>query len=954
MTYQSKIMPMMVAFMFALMSVVGVGCSKDDGKKPGPAKKSVKAAPDKKAPEKKVPEKKEPEKKQPEKKNPEAKEVVKKEPEKKQPTPAEKLTAVEAGFKMYSFEAGKVEQYLADLKALETGLGDAPEAEQAYLLGAVTRLDFVVASSGGKPELIARLMAADGAIEAGHAAEPEKIAAYYKQLATEFATRAKSMKNVDNGKGLEVAAALLNYLHDETLEQAGKLEGAKLVLPEEWTTGEGEDKESSEKEVKKEVVAAATGEASPTAEAAPADKKPPFVTDGGADVSTLLALATGDNAVALQARTLVLNRLANALDEAGKGSTDYFFWWQAVAASSGKVLCTACPFLATVPVGHLEEVLFLGGNRGIVCKAAMKETLEGMPVADAIVKNCAEELGVAEGDRGLITPANALAFRFFALAHQMLGGTTPAMQSKKLFAEYNLAGDRVKKHFVGKMGLFPPFEIFPRDKWEEMKDKLVFHSEINPGTPGWSFMPLEAMIIDEKGVNEAIRPIAGTDKVPFEFVDSKEGLRFPGKLVADIAAIATELEAKNKKLEEEKRPYDSRLKVYLEEVTIRGTVFKKPDFSIPSVVEAAKKLSGKAGSFESAVFPYLMDAQVLNHLRPKWPEFQDTVGKATLYAVDQATPALLFKRIVDSLYYADYKDSRLVKATGAFDTVPTVYFTEKFVADEVLDTTYKRPILVYVTEGGTVRFYPPTNRTAKGKMTAKRHPRVKDTKWPGNYRAVEDPRNPDPLWNLFMAYTREGSTKFEEEFMGIAGEMKKKWDNGNVFYLKAQENAPAGLVVKAADMLANLPESAPIGTLDKAFPGYGCDVEKAPEQCINNIVVLFPDVEIPALPGKKKVKEVEQQVYCDKDDIAKKINAKRGAIKFCYDPELQKNPNLKGKVVFNFTIGATGRITSINTASDGLGNSKVVNCTMGVLKRISFRRPIGGECKIRYPYVFSP
>jgi hypothetical protein len=212
----------------------------------------------------------------------------------------------------------------------------------------------------------------------------------------------------------------------------------------------------------------------------------------------------------------------------------------------------------------------------------------------------------------------------------------------------------------------------------------------------------------------------------------------------------------------------------------------------------------------------------------------------------------------------------------------------------------------------------------------------------------------DPIWNLFYAYTKDTSPKFETDVMGIARAMKDKWDNGNVFYIVADDTASSGLIVKVADMLSRLEGDKPLADLALAFPGYTCDPEKGPQYCINDIVVLFPDVEIPVLPGKKKVDEVEQNVYCDKDDIAQKIGAKKGAIKFCYDGELQKNPALKGKVVYKFTIGPEGRVKAISVVSDGLGNDKVVTCTQNIIKSISFRRPIGGECTIQYPYNFTP
>jgi len=892
------------------------------------------------------------------------------------PTASELLTKAQGLNPGVTADAAKLKAYF---EAQAETVGTYPESDEAfyaYADGAQLRLNFVVAGQSDGA-LLDAIMLADGKLQAGQEATPELKALYYKALSLEAAEKAKGAPKAENGKPLTAGAALLNYLHDEALEEAGKVVGNELVVPDGWRVGDpstaaagapsaqdGAKKEAAP--AKEEVVEADSGKAQADDNAATAPAQPAVpenrVKVQGADVTTLLALATGDNAVTLQARAVVLAKLADAMDEAGKGSTLYGDWWKAVAVNSGKVLCAACGQLDQVQDDYIDDLLFLSGNAGIVCKAAQVEISKGIPAAEAVAKNCGAELGVAEADLALVTVHNVLELRLYALAHQMLDNLPPSTKDNGFFPQYEVVAKRTREHLLSKISLFPVIETFPADQWEAEKEKLVLRSDLPAGAPAWNFMPIEMVVVDEKGVGDALRPVADVATVPFAFVDAAESLRFPGKVIANVEAIAKEIEAKSAKLKEEKRPFDERLNAYLEVVEIRGVKFKKPDFSIPSVIAAAKELSAKAGPLEGEVFSYLLKAEtaIVNHQRSTWPDYPDTVGKAVTYAVDQETPALLFKRVVDSLYYADYKESRLIKGTGALDTVPTVYFTEKFVADEVLDTTYKRPILVYVTDDGTVRFYPPTNKTNKGKMTAKRSPRKRDIKWPGGFRTQEDPRVPDPLWNLFMAYTRSSSKKFEAEVVGIATAMKKKWDNGNVFYVKAAEKAPSGVVVKVADLLANLPGAAPVAALDKAFPGYACGAKQVEEEwtetdgCINSIVVLFPDVEIPYLPGKKKVKEVETKVYCDKKDIAQKIAAKKGAIKFCYDPELQKNPNLKGKVRYDFTIGSAGRITKIAVGNDGLGNKNVVKCAMNIIKRINFRRPIGGECVIRYPYVFKP
>jgi outer membrane biosynthesis protein TonB len=852
-----------------------------------------------------------------------------------EPSPAQRLEAARKAFPAYSQDPGAVEKHLAALDEIVGQTPEAPEAFAAYKEASRTRLDFLLLAQAGTPELEKRLLLHDQAIPAGAEPTDEAAALYLRTLSGKDQQWAEKAQDPADKARLRAQAALLFYLSQVKEEAAGKLAGNTLVLPADWLRPRPDQPE-------------AKTPADKSAAAEPA----PEIRQGGADPSALLALTAADGPVALQARYFLLSRVALALQKAS--STQFAARWVQIADGIGKTLCAACGQLGTVKEQYLDEVLFLAGNAGLVCPKASEEVKAGTPVPEALVRNCFPELGLGPEDALLATPVNALVLRTLALTASLLDKPPEGAEKEPLFPAVADVAKALGSGMPTLVALFPTLQLFPKEKWEEMKDQLVLQSDLSPLSPAWEYQPLEAMVTDEKGVSNALRPLALTQTRPVTMAEKEGGLAFPGKLILDVPGIEAELAAKNEQLKAQKAPYDEKLGAFLFEVTIRGTKFMKPDFSIPSVVTAAGALAQTAGPFEGRAYPYLAEKQVLNFKRPEWPEFKDTVGRAALYATDRETPALLFKRVVDSLYFADYKDDRLMKGTGPMDTVPTVYFTEKFVEPTVLDVTYKRPLLAYVTEEGTVRFYPPTDRTSKGKATPTRNPRRKDIEFPAKFRTQIDPREIDPLWNLFMAYTSVRSADFEKDVQGIAAAMKKKWDNGNVMYVVADDKAQSGWVIKVADLLARLPDDPPFEGTDKAFPGYACDPQTAPELCITNIVVIFPDVEIPYLPGSKKVKEVEAAVYCDQKDIAAKINAKKGAIKFCYDPELQKNPNLQGKVVYGFTIGAEGKITQIAVDNDGLGNTTVVNCAMEIIKKINFRRPIGGECVIRYPYVFKP
>ena len=93
--------------------------------------------------------------------------------------------------------------------------------------------------------------------------------------------------------------------------------------------------------------------------------------------------------------------------------------------------------------------------------------------------------------------------------------------------------------------------------------------------------------------------------------------------------------------------------------------------------------------------------------------------------------------------------------------------------------------------------------------------------------------------------------------------------------------------------------------------------------------------------------------FCAKGNIRAVVGRGTGAIKYCYERELQLNPTLSGKVVLAWTVGLTGSVMKAYVQSSSLGNSKVESCMLRVVKRWRFEPPKGGLCAISYPFVFK-
>ncbi len=62
----------------------------------------------------------------------------------------------------------------------------------------------------------------------------------------------------------------------------------------------------------------------------------------------------------------------------------------------------------------------------------------------------------------------------------------------------------------------------------------------------------------------------------------------------------------------------------------------------------------------------------------------------------------------------------------------------------------------------------------------------------------------------------------------------------------------------------------------------------------------------------------------------------------CYQGELSKNPDARGSVNMDFTIGSSGRVTATNSKSRGSVSRSTAGCVNQVLSRIQFPSPKGG------------
>lgn len=92
-----------------------------------------------------------------------------------------------------------------------------------------------------------------------------------------------------------------------------------------------------------------------------------------------------------------------------------------------------------------------------------------------------------------------------------------------------------------------------------------------------------------------------------------------------------------------------------------------------------------------------------------------------------------------------------------------------------------------------------------------------------------------------------------------------------------------------------------------------------------------------------------------REEIQRVMRRVMNQIKFCYERELNQNPNLEGKIVASWIIAGTGLVQTANATQNTMGNQKVEDCVLRIVKRLRFPQPKGGgQVFVTYPFVFSP
>ena len=92
----------------------------------------------------------------------------------------------------------------------------------------------------------------------------------------------------------------------------------------------------------------------------------------------------------------------------------------------------------------------------------------------------------------------------------------------------------------------------------------------------------------------------------------------------------------------------------------------------------------------------------------------------------------------------------------------------------------------------------------------------------------------------------------------------------------------------------------------------------------------------------------------DKSIVGRIIQKHYSQIRYCYQKELNRNPNLYGKITIKFTIAGDGNVSSSVVTVTTMKNFAVEDCVARTIKRIVFPAPKGGGIVVvTYPFIFK-
>lgn len=94
--------------------------------------------------------------------------------------------------------------------------------------------------------------------------------------------------------------------------------------------------------------------------------------------------------------------------------------------------------------------------------------------------------------------------------------------------------------------------------------------------------------------------------------------------------------------------------------------------------------------------------------------------------------------------------------------------------------------------------------------------------------------------------------------------------------------------------------------------------------------------------------------YRSNESLLSVVRRYAPGIQFCYDNELKRSPNLRGKIVVAITVLANGEVSEASVVENSLGSKAVTDCILAQIHGWRFPAIPYGTTSFRAPFVFTP
>jgi TonB family protein len=106
--------------------------------------------------------------------------------------------------------------------------------------------------------------------------------------------------------------------------------------------------------------------------------------------------------------------------------------------------------------------------------------------------------------------------------------------------------------------------------------------------------------------------------------------------------------------------------------------------------------------------------------------------------------------------------------------------------------------------------------------------------------------------------------------------------------------------------------------------------------------------------GKISLGGMQGSGFCQRNNIQQVVMMRAGAIRACYEAQLQIHEGLAGKIAVRWTINLEGGVEGASVTENTMGNTAVQECVLRAIRNMRFAKPEGGVCVVAWPFVFNP